>query len=243
MNRNYIESYNVIERYHLGKLTEEEAVAFEDLFVFDKELRHEVELAEKLIFGLHSQFPTSAPTESEPAPLTGTFIHNHVHWAIAAALVCIAALIPFLYYTSQLSQSELHQRELLSMLAAERAPSISGPVITLTQTRNGENSLPSMSISIPESSKENVVLAVPILDTPFSQLKLSLSTNGNVIWSGNWRRTNPVPKNLHLTIPSPILHPGNYELTVESDSNIQGSMNGFFRFRAYSTSRDISEGN
>ena len=243
MNRDYIENNNVIERYHLGKLTEEEAVAFEDLFVFDKELRDEVELAEKFIYGLDRQFRSSAQTEADSTPAPVTLAQNHVHWAIAAAFVCVAALIPFLYYASQLSQSELQQRELLSMLAAERAPSISGPVIRLTQTRNGENSLPAISISIPESSKENVVLAVPILDTSFSQLKLSLSTNGNVIWSGNWPRTIPLPSNLHVTIPSPILHPGIYELTVESDNNIQGSINGFFRFRAYSTSLGISEGN
>ena len=31
MDREYIETHNVIERYHLGKLSEEEAAAFEDL--------------------------------------------------------------------------------------------------------------------------------------------------------------------------------------------------------------------
>lgn len=55
MDRDYIETHNVIERYHLGRLSEEEASAFEDLFVFDKELRDEVELAEKFVQGFQGK--------------------------------------------------------------------------------------------------------------------------------------------------------------------------------------------
>lgn len=243
MDRNYIYTHNVIERYLMGKLPEKEAVEFEDLFVFDKELREEVEDAEILIYGIRKRVNDSSKTEADTTPARHTHVHGRVHWAIAAAFAGVAALIPFLYYKTQLSESQLHQQELLSMLAAERAPSIASQATMLVRTRTGESSLPALSIPIPQEVSADVVLAVPILDKSFSLLALSLSTNGDVIWSSDWSRADPVPENLLLSIPSTILQPGIYELTVESRNDSRDPVSERFRFRAHAGTSGFSDNN
>lgn len=55
MNREYIDSNNVIERYLLGRLDEAEAAAFEDTFTFDEDLQNEINKTELLIFSLRAK--------------------------------------------------------------------------------------------------------------------------------------------------------------------------------------------
>lgn len=54
MNEEYIEENNIIERYLLGELAEDEATEFEDEFVFNPKLRAELDAAEQLINALKS---------------------------------------------------------------------------------------------------------------------------------------------------------------------------------------------
>lgn len=65
MDRDYVERYNVIERYVLGKLSEEEAAAFEDLFVFDEELRGEIDVVEKLVHGVRENVEPKVSKEHD----------------------------------------------------------------------------------------------------------------------------------------------------------------------------------
>ena len=52
MDRDYIDQNNLVERYILGRLPEQEAIKFEDRMVFDPELVRDVQATERLIDGL-----------------------------------------------------------------------------------------------------------------------------------------------------------------------------------------------
>ena len=224
MDRAYIDKHNLIERYLLGKLSEEEACAFEDCFVFDAQLRKEIDLAEKVISSVQRRCRTpqqaAAHSEQMPAPPR----RRDLRWA--AALVS-AALLPYLYFTTQVSEPF----ELTSEI-----PSASEPVVPLERTR-GQDSIPLTSAAIPQGSDAKVVLRIPIRRTDSSELELSLTRSdagGEAIWSGNWSSTGLRSGYLYLTIRSSYLPPGSYDLTVDTE---------IYRFRAYPGDLGLTEDN
>jgi len=238
MDREYVERHNVIERYHLGRLTEDEADEFEDLFVFDQVLRHEVEVAEKLIYGLKRNTQTLDSTAADH-PSTNSFTSGRgLLFAACATVAIISSLIPYLYFKRQLSVREAYEQELLSSLAAEREPAVSGGIVALAQARSGETTTPVTNVLIPKGSDQNVVLAVPILDIEVSPLKLSLYRNGTLIWD-DWIPNDVASLGtVHLTIPPTILQPGIYNVTVGPPSVNEPSALTKYSFRANDLASD-----
>jgi len=214
MDRAYIEKHNVIERYLLGELSEEEAEAFEDRFVFDQELRDEIDVAEKMIGGLRRQEvePQAAVAgePQEPASSQG------FRWAIAAALVGVAILVPYLYFSTPGTQ----RPDLLPPfeLSATQPDTASAALVMLGQVRSG-TSTSATGVPLYPGPDAVVVLGIPVSEAAVSGLTVSVSReSGEEVWSGTWPGDVAAGELLYLTIPSSWLSTEEYSLSVGGET-------------------------
>lgn len=234
MDRAYIEKHNVIERYLLGKLSEEEASAFEDRFVFDEELRGEIDLTEKLIEGLQRRDGERQRDESA-GPQEAASRRNLI-WAMAAVLAMLAVLLPF-FYVSTPSIQETDSSQPFELFTAQPAFD-SAPLLELRTTRAGNTSAPTARLPILAGPNAVAILKIPVEeDMDSSSLSVSISEAGGLpVWSGTWPDSGDVESWLFLVVPSHALSDGDYLLAIGD-----ASQRRVFRFRAYTASLGVED--
>ncbi len=92
MDRRYIHDNQVIERYLLGRLTSEEARAFEELYIGDPELLEELESAKALHEGLAELAVKGKLGERKPSAPRWTRVLQSPMYAAAASVALVAFL-------------------------------------------------------------------------------------------------------------------------------------------------------
>lgn len=220
MDRSYIARHDVIERYLLGKLSEEEAAAFEDRFVFDKELLDEIELTEQMINGLRSQPENPGAARSAASPGNGES-RGRFEWAIAAFLAAFAVLLPFMYFSPDESSPAFEISASLSDTHRE--------ALVILERPRGASSMPMTRVSIESGPDAVVVLGVPVnnrLDT--ADLSVTLLSGDTQLWTRRWTGGVDDERCLYLSIPAARLGNQDYSLKVGD-----GPDSETFRFNAY----------
>ena len=95
MDRAYIDTHNVVDRYVMDKLTESERAAFEIAFLQDERLQDEVQLAEAMQAGLRSAELRLKPDDGN-APAPGLLAWLFAPSAAVAYSVALLGMIGFL---------------------------------------------------------------------------------------------------------------------------------------------------
>ena len=230
MDRNYIDEHNIIERYLLGKLSDEEASAFEDVFAFDKELCNEIDAVEKLIHGLHaaekgeSRSATSRSTTPIPARDDQDMLEVRIqndgqtasgNWSpkrrftgklarhlpmALAANVVLAVAVTLLFFENRQLSRDFDPVD----------SQVNGPVISLEITRSSAAVLPTLdynegwvTLLISGVSPDARLLTLRLLD---DRRTLVLEETGVEL--------NPLDPWIEWLVRGSLLSPGVYELEL-----------------------------
>jgi hypothetical protein len=134
MDHSYIDQHQVIERYALGRLTEDETAAFEQHYLDCSRCLDQLEAAERLHAGLRgvaAEEATRAAARSGllQALLTRLGRARLATLAVALALVATLSLVPSLTY-------RFHNQQLHEELARARSAQINLPLVFLSPNRS-----------------------------------------------------------------------------------------------------------
>ena len=238
-DRDYIDEHNVIERYLLGKLSDEEASAFEDAFAFDKALCNEIDAVEKLIHGLRgvekrqaratAARPKSPSHEDEREPNaedehnthTVSDEHgpkkaaidkpaNYLPLALAANVV-LAVVVTLLFF----------QNRQLSLTSDSVVSQVNGPAISLEITRSSAAALPTL-----DYSDRWITLLISGVPPGTRTLTLRLLDDSRVVVLEETNvELNPLDPWIEWLVQGALLTPGVYELELrDSQQSVDGNI-------------------
>ena len=192
MDRKYIDSYLVVDRYLAGDLTETETADFEDRLVWDKELVEEIDLVEKLRDGLRA----SAEATQQSAPQQSVAVST----GFGAGRLALAAS-----FAAGALATSLFFNQTATMVADSGVPT---QVVALELLRS--NTVQQVVVT----PGEMTVLMVSVDDERSSyDVELSERGDSEVIWSQSGL-TPGYTASLAIGMDSALLPPGNYMLSV-----------------------------
>lgn len=218
MEHSFIERADVIDRYVRGTITPAERSDFEEHFLDCQECLEQLEFARSLREGIKvcAAHPPVAPA---PQPRPGFF-----GWlaggawrpaAAAATLVLLISAIPsiVLYRSLESTRTDLDQ-ETRKAGQLMNAPLLPPAVYTLSPTRGAQAT---HSIRIPESPRW-ILLALELDTSQYHDYRAVLRDSaGQTAWSSG-SLTADAPDGIGVALPSRILHPGDYVLTLEGQA-------------------------
>lgn len=195
MDQEYISEHNVIERYLAGRLTDEERAAFEERCLWCSDTLQELEVAERLREGLRD-VATPADTVAERGLLARWLLSPQ--WAAAASVMLVVSLA-----TTGWLLTQTHDPD--AALATTQ-------VYSIEMTRSGET-LP-VVVRIGPDDRWVVLLVYPELGR-HDGYRAELYRRGEA--PPVWQASGIPPgssDSLALTLPAPLLSPGDYRLGV-----------------------------
>ncbi len=218
MNASFVEQNQIIDRYLLGKLSEQQADEFEVLCLHDHEMLDQLELSEKMLAGfqradehnmLHEIYPQSAAEKiSQHRPLQGAAGTTAArafpawHYATAASLILGICLVSIVTVFSQ--------REVTS---TAYDPQINTPIFELTRTRSA-SAEPDYVVRISDQP-EWMVLAMNLGQVDYDRYRATLlDQNKAVVWQSDGLEPN-YQDALTLSLNSVRLAEGNYVVKIE----------------------------
>lgn len=240
MDHHLIDAESTVELYVTGRLTEEEAIRFEEHYLDCSQCIANVEAAERLHRGLSkaigdveeetSPAETSAPLRPfRPPTARSSFWLPSA--AAAAVLLCLGAALFFSRQARQLRQeldgaqvqlaryeteaaqgsSKQPDSELARRLESWKQPAANLPLALLTPLRGGEEVFP---VALPQQGLWTTLwLELGGDELPSYQATL-LSPDGKAAWRGTGLRLNSLGA-LLILLPADLLSPGPWELVVE----------------------------
>jgi len=229
MTHEEIEARNLVERYVLGKISPDDSERFEAHFVDCPVCLEGMEAVERFRAALK-------PLAGEPAPSSWP-----VSWSVAAGLVLALGSALFLAVWQASTQRELQEARRASLdwrqryereHAATAVPPLLAPTFSLSITR-GSDANEVNRVTIPNGSQWLVLSLEGEVDAGITSLRAVVAdSSGKSVW-----RQNDVPVRPHETLsvilPSVVLRPGDYVLTLEGLSPDGRYLPaGRYRFRA-----------
>lgn len=139
MDREYVQLHGVVDRYVAGRLSPEEAAAFEEHYLQCRDTLEEVELAWTLRRGLE-EIHASSPEQPRSLP---SLVRSR---PIASAALAAAAALVFLLPAALALMLLRENADLQQRLAALTAPEPNVPVATLVRSRSFDT--PAQSIAL-----------------------------------------------------------------------------------------------
>lgn len=210
MNHRHVEEHNLVERYVLGRLSEEEQASFEDHFADCRQCQEQLELAEDLAAALPRAAAPATSPETRRSRTAVAAPHPRPAqvrpWALPlAAGLAAALLLPILWLG-------VENRRLAAEIDALRQPLAAVPGLLLTTTRDGVREAPALT---PEPGEPWVSLALEVVPDPaIGSYEASLVTeDGRLLWQEDGLQANPWGV-LQVTFPTALLPPGAYRLEV-----------------------------
>ena len=240
MNHDDIAEQNIAERYLMGKLSPVESARFEEHFVDCPVCLDSLEATERFRAALK-------PLTAELAAPATVIAWPRSAWLAAAAALMLAAGVSLFFVIrdgalrrnleqtriASLAWKQRYERERAASAAAPAGPLV-GSTFFLSITRGGDSgtSEPANLVTVP-SDPHWVILALEgNLEPGFLSLRATLQDSvGKSMWQQRGLRTAP-HEALSVILPSAILRPGNYTLTLEglpADGRYQAA--GRYHFR------------
>lgn len=197
MDRNYVIENDLVDRYVRGDLSDEESAAFEAFYLSDQETLTELEIAEKLQFGLKD---AAAQGRLEASSRPGWFVRavTSPQWATAASILLVLSL----GYTGLL------QRQL------ESAPDVAAPqLVPLITTRSA-----APTTVVPQAPDGWLVLLVDSGFEPYSDYRAAvLDADGQPIWEVGGLQPG-YEDLLAIGVDGSVLRPGRYDVVLQGRS-------------------------
>jgi hypothetical protein len=233
MTHDEIAAQNLTERYVTGKLSPEESAQFEEHFVDCAECLDRLESAERLRDGLRRTGARQAVRPQAPWPQTA--------WLVAAALILACGVgvwfaVKFRRESEQARLAALqwqHRYEAAQSATAVRQP-MTAATFFLSITRDGgsDASAPVNRVTV---APDSIWLALSLegeLDPAYPEFRASLAdAGGKVLWhQDGLARVAGAP--LTVVVPSGLLRPGDYALTLDGLSAGRYVRTARYTFRA-----------
>ena len=218
MNAMYIEQNQIIDRYLLGKLSEQQADELEMLCLHDQKVLAQLELSEKMLAGFRYADAQNMLEDNHAAPAAEITAqlrpHRNIgsaaavrqlpvwHYATAASFIISICLVSALAVFSQ-----------RDLPASAYAPQINTPIFELTQTRSAATE-PDYIIRI-SAQPEWMVLSMDLAQTNHAHYRATLlDQTSTVVWQSDGLEPN-YQGSLTLSLNSAQLVEGNYIVKIE----------------------------
>lgn len=217
MNASFVEQHQIVDRYLLGKLSEEQADEFEVLCLHDQGVLDQLELSEKMLNGfrradeqniLPALEPPRVAQNSSQQPLhearhtTAARVFPAWNYATAASLflgICLLSTV-----------TVFSQREAPS---AAFEPQINTPIFELARTRSAAAE-PDYIIRI-SAEPEWMVLSMELGQVDYDRYRATLlDQDKNEVWQSDGLEPN-YQDSLTLSLNSAKLVEGNYVVRIE----------------------------
>jgi hypothetical protein len=212
MNRRYVEDNQIIDRYLMNKLSDEEMETFEQLFLEDPELVQEIEFRKRFIRGLRKADRTGLlqSGDDESSSIRQWLLVMRPSFpAVAAVSAAILLMVAVLQY-SHIARLQNVNDEQVSRIGRLMAPQANTLLVPLGLTRGAttrDEPVVRVHLSL---AVEQVILALDIEPLSFDNYRLSLDREGaGQLWSGEFDSAPPA-----VVLPAGILVPGDYYLQV-----------------------------
>lgn len=212
MDRRYIEENQIIDRYLMNKLADEEMETFEQLFLEDPELVQEIEFRKRFIRGIRKAERTGLlqSGDDESSSIWQWLpVMRPPFPAVAAVSAAILLMLAVLQY-NQITRLQSVNEEQASQISQLMAPQANTLLVPLGRTR-GMTSRDEPVVRVHLSSAvEQVILALDIELLSFDNYRLSLDREGaGQLWSVESDSAPPA-----VVLPAGLLIPGDYFLQV-----------------------------
>jgi hypothetical protein len=197
MNREYISEHNVVERYLMGRLSDEELAAFEERCLWDQEMLDELEAAEGLREGLRD-FDAGAVQSAPRRPLARWLLSPQ--WAAAASVLLVVSLAT----TGRL---------LLTQGPGSTDGLATARVYSIEMMRTAGE--PDVVLRVDPADRWVVLLVYPDLER-HDRFQVSLHRKGEA--EPLWQAKDIPPgraESLAISLPAELLVPGNYHIRVQ----------------------------
>lgn len=209
MDREYIKDHQVVERYLQGRLTAEERVAFEELFLSSNELLDELEAAERLQQGLRDLAIIDQAGVTESQPVARRSLFHSPAYAMAASFLLVVTLG---------ISGVLYQRLGELSVTSPVAGTIPTQIVPLIAVRSAPGGDPVNVLQLTHEA-QNFVLMVDPGFTEYSHYRttvLRMDEQGTQtrVWQLDGMRPG-YEDMLAVSLPAAILIPGDYEVEVE----------------------------
>ena len=132
MDHNYIKKFGLIDRYVMGKLAEDEGLAFEEHFVDCPDCTEQIKTTEKFIYDLRHEVVESTsrigiPVRTGPFAFLRRVLSRKILIVVAASLIVISgaalALVEVLRLRSEVGQTREVSKQWKSMYDQQRQAS------------------------------------------------------------------------------------------------------------------------
>ena len=199
MEKRYIDTHLLVDRYLQDSLDESEKADFEERLVWDEELVDEVELAEKLRNGLRQSVETGEyrADESSGSSIL-TFLRTPQYAAAASFLLAVAITLAIvnrpMMFDRAPNTGSVRKTEVMPLMALR---SSDGPTLRINRA-----AFTVLLVDVVESH-----------DTYRATLRSRAADNGEI-----WQEGGLVPnylETLSIGIPGRLLAPGSYVMTIE----------------------------
>ncbi len=212
MDRRYIEENQIIDRYLMDKLSDDEMETFEQLFLEDPEIVREIEIRKLFIRGIRQADRTGLLqiSEDESSSLW--------HWlpgmgpafpAVAAVTAAILLVVAVQQY-NQITRLQNVNAEQVGQIGQLMAPQANTLLLPLGLTRGATpGAEPVVRVHL-SSTVEQVILTLDIEFLSFDNYRLSLDREGaGQLWSSDSNSAPPA-----IVLPAGLLVPGDYYLQI-----------------------------
>jgi hypothetical protein len=201
MNRNYINTHLVVDRYLRGELTEEEIALFEERLVWDQALMDEVDLAQKLRAGIRSVLETDESAEFRHGGMVDRVVSlfSVPAYAAAASFLLAVGMTSVLLTGNSPTGNSLPTA---GQLATE--------IVPLYATRSTD----AVAMTVSEDAWRVLLLDAPAGYTMFRASVRRREDGDEVLWS----RDDMLPtylESLAVGMPGRILEEGAYVLILD----------------------------
>lgn len=212
MDRRYIEDNQIIDRYLMSKLSEEEMEAFEEFFLEDAELVQEIEVRKRFIRGIRKADRTGLLElgDDESSSMWQRLPVMRPSFATVAAVSAAILLIVAVLQYSQITRLQSVNQEQVNQIGQLMAPQVNTLLVPLGRTR-GATTRGEPVIRVHLSSEvEQVILELDIESLGFDNYRLSLDREGaGQLWSSDSDNAPPA-----VVLPAELLIPGDYYLQI-----------------------------
>lgn len=147
------EQDNVVERYLLGQLAEDEAADFEAHFLDCSECLEQLELSRRLHRGLKDMVAEDGAALTRLSVVAWLLRRGRALPTMLAMLVLIAAVLPWAWLTPRMARLSSEHKALKGELSRALAPQLGSSTYILSPERSGTGQEPSTVIRIGPTPK------------------------------------------------------------------------------------------
>lgn len=212
MDNRFVINNQIIDRYLMNKLSEDELAEFEQYFLQEPEVVKEIELRKRFIQGLRKLdrneilFPKNSNSSIEWrwASRFRPFVS-----AVATASACLLLITTglLLVKTSGLQEVVDRQARNIDQMLAPQANTLLVPLGRVRGTSVGADPVVRIQLS---SDVEHVILALDMKSQFYDRYRLILSQKGvGQVWSQESDNIPPA-----VVLPVKLISPGEYDLSI-----------------------------